>query len=453
MNSFLLPVPRSLLRTAAVAVLLTASAMSAAVAPNVIRSKIAGIDVLIYKTGVKDVVTLRGTLPAGDAQTGSGNAAIATLCGTLLDQGTTRRSKFAIADKLESVGAAIEFGVSAQALEVNAKCLKKDVPLVIGLIAEQLRFPALTAEEFEKAKAQIAGTLQRQAENTDFRADEAFRLAAFSPGHPNRETSTDEFLAAVQSAKLEDVKAFHAKFYGPAHCTLVLVGDVEPDVIKAEIGTAFAGWTGGVDYLHPAKSTGTDAPKEQTVFMADKTSVSVVIGQPSGLRFGDPDYVALRTASSILGSDFTSRLVATVRDTEGLTYGIGAGLARDDFSDGDWKIRATFAPNLLNQGIASTMRLFQAWYDAGVTERELAQRKTNLVGRYKVALATTEGMADTLLLSVNRGVGVEWIDQYPDKVNALTLDEVNGAIKKHLDPARMVVIKAGTVPGGSSGKN
>ena len=250
----------------------------------------------------------------------------------------------------------------------------------VGLIAEQLRFPAFTEEEFNKAKAQFAGSLQRSAENTDFRAEEAFKQAVYSPGHPNREATTDEYLAALQTVKLDEVKAFHAKYFGPAHCTFVLVGDVDGDVIKSQFASAFAGWTGGVDYVHPAKSTGTDAPKEQTVFMADKTSVSVTIGQASGLHYGDPGYVALRTATSILGSDFTSRLVAQVRDTEGLTYGIRAQLAHDDFSDGDWKITATFAPKLLNQGITSTMKQLKAWYDQGVTDNELAKRKTNLIG-------------------------------------------------------------------------
>ena len=440
---FLPPASFSLL--VAAFVLFGASA-SAQIAPKVVRSKISGIDVLIYKTGVQDVVTMKGSLPAGDAMSGT-NAAIATLCGELLEQGTTKQTKFEIADKLERVGATIEFSVGSQALTISAKCLKQDVPLVIGILAEELRSPAFSKDEFTKAKAQVAGGMQRRAENTDFRATEAFNQAVYSPGHPNRDATTDEYLAAIAAAKLDDVKAFHAKYFGPAHFTLVLVGDVDAPVIQREIGTAFAGWTGGQDFIRAAKSTGTDAAKEQTVFMADKTSVSVLIGQPSGLHYGDPDYVALRAASSILGSDFTSRLIHHVRDTEGLTYHIDSALMHDDFTDGDWRIYATFAPNLLNQGLASTMRELKSWYNEGVTAKELDQRKTNMVGRYKVALATTDGMSDTLLKSVNRGVGPEWIDQYPGKVNALTLPEVNGAIKKHLKPDTMYVVKAGTVPG------
>lgn len=437
---------KQLLSLATLAFTLTATAF-AQIAPNVVRQKIAGIDVLIYKTGVKDIVTLKGSLPAGDSFAADGNVAVPTLCGLLLDQGTTKQDKYAVAEKLESVGATLSFSTGLHLVEVNAKCLAKDLPLVVGLIAEQLRFPALSAEEFEKAKTQYAGSIQRSLESTDYRAEDAFSRAIYPAGHANRPASPEEMLAAIASATLDQVKAFHAKHYGPAQFTLVLVGDVEATAARGEIAQAFAGWTGGVALPATGPVGTADAAKTVDVFMPDKTSVSIILGQASGLRYSDPDSVPLRAATSILGSDFTSRLIAQVRDTEGLTYGIFSQLDNDSFGEGDWRIVATFSPELLDKGLASTQRHLREWYTAGVTANELAQRKTNMVGRYKVSLATTDGMAGSLIKAVERGVGPEWLDQYPEKVNALTPERVNGVIKKHLDPDKMVLIKAGTIPG------
>lgn len=427
------------------ALALFSSGLLAQIAPNVIRQKAAGLDLILYKTGVQDVVTIKGSFPAGDAFAGDGNAAIPTLTGMLLDQGTTKHDKFAIADLLESVGASISFSVGDQSVEVSAKCLKKDVPLVVGLIAEQLREPAFAAEEFEKAKKEFIGGQQRAMENPDHRAGEAFTRAVFPVGHPNRSATSEEFVAAAESAKLEDVKAFHAKHYGPAHFTLVAVGDVDPAQIQTEVAKAFAGWTGGVDYLHPAKATGTDAPRDQTVFMADKTSVSVFWGQPSGLRSNDPDYQALRVANAILGSGFTGRLMGRVRDQDGLTYRTYSRLQNDTLTDGAWVMYASFAPALLDKGVAALKRELTAWHDQGVTEKEFTDRKTNLVGEFKVALATTDGLSAALLNAVERGYGPAWLDDYPKKISALTLPEVNGAIKKYLKPESMFLVKAGTV--------
>jgi zinc protease len=365
----------------------------------------------------------------------------------LLDKGTTKQDQFAIAEKLESVGATISFEVSSQMAEVSAKSLRKDAPLVISLIAEQLRTPAFAAEELEKVKKQLAGELQRQLESTDFRAKDAFVRAVYPVGHPNWQPSTEDLLAAIQTATLDEVKAFHKSHYGPGHFTLVVVGDLDVPQLQTAIGEAFAGWTGGSDVIHPAKAMSTDAPKEQTVFMPEKTSVSVILGQTSGLRYSDPDYQALRVGTAILGSGFTGRLMANVRDKEGLTYGIGSNLSNDTFTDGDWALKATFAPGMLEKGIASAKRQLTEWHDKGVTEQELAARKTDLIGTFKVGLATTDGMAAALLSAVHRGYDVSWLDEYPKKIGSLTVAEVNSAIKKHLKPENMVIIKAGTVAG------
>jgi len=102
------------------------------------RTQVDGIDLITYRTDVKNVVVIMGSLPAGDAMAESGNIAIPTLAGMMLDRGTKSLDKFAIAEKLDDVGAEISFSVSTQSLEVRGKCLKKDLPLVMGLIAEEL---------------------------------------------------------------------------------------------------------------------------------------------------------------------------------------------------------------------------------------------------------------------------------------------------------------------------
>ncbi|MBC7917289.1 MAG: insulinase family protein [Rhodoferax sp.] len=414
------------------------------VAAQAKRTKAAGIDLITYTMGVKDVVTIRGALPAGRSAA-TGNPAIPALTGMLLDQGTTKQDKFKISAQLESVGATINFRTANDTLEISAKALKKDLPLVMGLIAEQLRAPAFSAEEFEKAKKQMAGGLKRSLESTDFRAAEAFRRAIYPVGHPNHAPAVEDMLAAVESAKLEDVIAFHKAYYGPAQMTLVVVGDVDAKTVPAEVSRAFAGWQGGKAPARATKAAALTAPKELVVAMTDKTSVSVVIGQPSGLRYNEPDYQSLRVATAILGSGFTGRLMANVRDKEGLTYGVGASMASDTFQDGDWSITATFAPGLLDKGIESTKRQLTLWYDAGATAAEIDSRKSNLVGAFQVGLSTTNGMAGTLLATVQRGYPLNWIDDYPGQIRALNDAQINGAIKKYLNPDKMVLVKAGTL--------
>lgn len=418
----------------------------AQIADKAVRAKIAGIDLIAYKTDVKDVVTFRGSLPAGDSFAPKNNLAVPTLAGEMLDQGTTKQDKFAIAQKLDDIGASISFSVDGVMLEFRGKCLRKDLPVVISLLAEQLRMPAFPESEFVKLKKQLIGDLQRAMESTDYRASQAFSEAVFPIGHPNYSPPTKEFVAAIEAAKLEDVKAFHAAYYGPAHATLVVVGDADIDALKSDLAKAFEGWTGGKAVTDFPKAAMAEKEREQTIAMADKPNVTYVLGQASGLQYKDADALALRVGTAVLGSGFTGRLMANVRDKEGLTYGIGAGLSNDAFNDGAWQITANFAPDLLDKGMASTKRQLDSWYKDGVTAAELERMKSNLIGTFKVGLATTDGLANALLNAVHRGYDVKWLDEYPKRIEALSLADVNGAIKKHLQPGKMTVIKAGSVP-------
>lgn len=135
-----------------------------------------------------------------------------------------------------------------------------------------------------------------------------------------------------------------------------------------------------------------------------------------------------------------------VRDKEGLTYGIYAGLSRDTFGDGDWEVTATFAPSLLAKGIASAQKVVDEFLANGVTAEELAAKKTNMVGKHQVTLTTTSGLARALMTTVQRGLPVSFLDEFPAKVEAITLDEVNTAIKQRLKPDQFVLVEAGTVP-------
>ena len=425
--------------------LLVSAGAFANMASQASRASTDGIDVVTYPTGVKDVVVVIGVLPAGDAMGEPGNITIPTLTGMMLDRGTKVLDKFAIADRLENVGAEISFAVGAQSLELHAKCLKKDLPMVMGLIAAQLRTPAFQSAEFAKAKQQFIGALQQSMQSTEGRAQEAFGRALFPPGHPNRPHSIAEYLAAAKTASLDDVRTFHAKYYGPAHMTLVLVGDVSAADVQAQVGKAFEGWTGGHDYIRPARPAAATAASEVSVPLSDKPSVSVILGQATGLKYRDTDALALRVGTAILGHGFTGRLMGTVRDKEGLTYNIGAGMGQDTIADGSWEISASFAPALLDKGVASTRRELQKWWADGITDAELADRKQGLVGGYFVGLSTSGGVAGTIVTLIQRGYELSWLDTYPEAIKALTRTQVNTAITSHLDPAKMVLVEAGSV--------
>ena len=169
------------------------------------------------------------------------------------------------------------------------------------------------------------------------------------------------------------------------------------------------------------------------------------IGQYTGLQRSNPDFVAFTIGNYVLGGGFSGRLMLTVRDEAGLTYGIYARHTGHTYTPGHWFVNASFAPDLFDKGRKATMEQLQLWRNEGITEAELKDRKTSLIGSFKIGLATTSGMASNILAVIQRGEDPSYIYKYPAELEAVTLQQVNAAIKKYIDLDNLVIIEAGSL--------
>ena len=182
--------------------------------------------------------------------------------------------------------------------------------------------------------------------------------------------------------------------------------------------------------------------------MPDKTSVDLVQGLLVGIDREHPDYLPLSMGTYVLGGNFSARLMTTVRDEEGLTYGIGASIhGAAEGKDGFWAVHGTFSPELLAKGMKSIRVQLNKWVKKGITAEELALKKTTLTGGYKVGLATTAGIAATILDILERGRDLTYLDKYVDEIEALTLDGINRAIETYIQPDSLVTVAAGSIDG------
>lgn len=414
---------------------------------NITQKEVASIDVITATTGVEQVVTFKGSFAAGDSFSPEENPVIADLTGNMLDKGTTQHNKFEIAEMLANMGAELSFSVDDFNLAFTGKCLNKDFDKVIEILAEQLRNPAFSEEEFTKLVEQRKGNFQQQMESTNARAGEMLNKLIFPEDHPNNGSTLQELIDALDKVTLDDVKEFFSKYYGPKSMIFVAVGDIEPGTVESAIASNFEGWSGGIDYPEIEAADETENGQFKIVKMEDKTSATLQVGMSTGLIKTSEDYLPFYLGNDILGhpGGFSGRLMSIIRDDEGLTYGIYSWHTSDIFADGKWVVQGAFAPQLLEQGIESTMREIKRWVEEGVTEEELNKAKERLSGIYKVQLATTNGLASQLLSFAQRGYDVSYIDQYPQDIQAVKLEDVNSAIKKYIDPDKAVKVIAGTV--------
>ena len=408
-----------------------------------------GLRLITLPMGIQDVVTIVGSFYGGDIFSPTENQATADVTVAMLDKGTRSRDKFEIGALLEAVGAAVRFSSDDFRVNFSARCLKSDLPLVIELLAEQLMEPAFHEEDLASLKKRILGNLKRQLESTDEQARIAFSQLLYGPRHPNYIPGIESQIAEVEALTIEDLAAFYRQHYGRGSIALVATGDLDRAELEQHLAAQLGSWS-QVDIAPPSlddRRADLTAPgREKFVTLQEKTSVNLLLGMAVGIDREHPDYLPLVVATFILGGNFSARLMTTVRDKAGLTYGIGSSIGgAGEGKDGFWAIHGTFAPPLLATGQAATLEQLDLWLGDGVIAEELAAKKTTITGSYQVGLASTKGMAGAILNVVERGRDLSYLDTYPDEIRALELDQVNGVIGRYLDRDRLVLVAAGSI--------
>lgn len=407
--------------------------------------------VFVLKTPTPGIVSWRGSF-AAHPDFAAGDELVQVLTVELLDKGTAHRDRFELAEVLENRGAHLSFSSNGRYVGFEGQALRDDLPAVLDVMAEQLRVPLFDADEFEKARAQVLAGLQRGLENTGSQASGALSRRIYGPAHPNYSAPTRHSIERLAAFTPEQVRAYHAAHFGSNDLLLVLVGDVEADAVETAVRAAFGDW--GPHDAPPAFETAADPqpPGTTDVPIPDKMNVDVRLGHALPVRRDDDDYLPLFLATFLLGGNFSSRLMTTVRDEMGLTYGIRAGLSglSTDY-DGHLQISVTLSQENIERGTAATRAEVQRLVEEGTTDDELSDTKTTVQGSYLVGLATTQGLAATLHRNARRGFDVAYLDRYPHLVEAVTRDRLDAVVRQHLRPDALQCARAGMLPGADFG--
>jgi predicted Zn-dependent peptidase len=400
----------------------------------------------LLRTGIDDVVSWRGAVVANPVFEHGQDLHLHLLAG-MLDKGTRRRDRFAIADLLEGCGAQLGFTTSGIRLGFWGRSLRADVPDVLRVMAEQLREPAFEGDEFEKARQRGLASVQRSMEDTGYLASAGLSRLLYTPRHPNYIMPTEEEMETLRTLQREEVIAFYERHIGANELLLVMVGDLEAGEARKAAEEGLGSWGERLASPRFAVKASRRPGGERIVHaMADRPNLDVRIGHALTIRRDADEYPALYLANHILGGNFSSRLMDTVRDDLGLTYGIHSSLAGVSTRyEGHWKISVTLSQEHLERGIEATLLEVRRFVDEGPTERELQENRTTIAGAFNVKLSTTTGLAETMLAGLRNRFGPAYLDEWPARIEALTMEEVRRAIERHFHPDRADVSIAGTI--------
>lgn len=382
----------------------------------------------VAPTHIHDVVVVKGSVLGGRNMLPKTLDIVPALTADLLDAGTAKKKKHAIRDALAGKGISLSFSSSGDRTEFSGQCFPEDLPLLLSTITECLGGAIFPEAEVKNAKALALGNLAEAKSNTRALAGYALSTLLYDTDHVNYARPIElqeKSVASVRRAHLQDFR----KKLGKKGLVLAIVGDTTVTTARNAVEKAFGKLSAGTMAV-PVKQSNKKIQKEneKLIPIADKANIDVLLGVALPLTIKHELYHPMLVLIDMLGGGVTSHLMQTIRERDGLTYGVYASLGGLDAGvDGYLKIWATFSPNAYTDSVKKLRQEIEIFFSKGLTEEALTKRKEEMTGSYLVALSTTQNLAHSLHTIGANGFELSYLTEYPNVIRAVSLSDIINA--------------------------
>lgn len=406
------------------------------------RFEIGGIRAAVVPKGTRgQAVTAMLTLHFGDERSLAGRTEAASFTAALLDKGTATLSREQVQDRLDQLRTELSVSGGADQVTVMLNSRREHLPAAIALVGELLRKPAFPADAFDELKRQSLASIETRRKEPDAQARQAIARHGnpYPRGDVRHERTFDEIVEDVNALTLEQVKAFHTQFYGAGKAEFAAAGDMDVAAVRAALQAAFGDWGAGAAHTRIPQPLVAVPPERLVLRTPDKQNANLYVRLPIPLSDNDADYPALMVANYLLGSGGNSRLWKRIRETEGLSYDVRSRVAWNSFeANSIWLGSAIFAPqNAAKVEAAFREELARALKD-GFTAKELAEGQRGLLSFRRLSRAQDASIAGGLANNLYLGRTFAVSAQVDAAIGKLTLAQVNAALRKYVQPDKLV---------------
>ncbi len=347
----------------------------------------------------------------------------------LIEEGAGDMDARTYARELESLAASFRYNATDDTVSISARFLTENRDEVVDLLRTTIHEPRFDQDAVDRVKAQVVSGLRSDQTDPNDIAGRHFAEMAYGD-HPYG-TEGKGTIESVSALTREDVVAAYDGVFARDRMYVGAVGDITAE----ELGVLLD------ELLADLPAAGKPIPGKADVTIPGGVSVvefdtpqSVALFGHAGIDRDDPDFFPAFILNHILGGGgFESRLMQEVREKRGLTYGVSTFLVPKDLAS-----VYLGSVSSANDRIADAVEVIRAeWARAateGVTQKELDDAKTYLTGAYPLRFDGNGQIAGIMVGMQMQGLPIDYIATRNDKVNAVTLDDVNRVASELLDP-------------------
>ncbi len=392
-------------------------------------------------------VVVSATFRFGDEKSLFGRSTDASLAGAMLMRGSTAHTRQQIREELDRLKARANAGGGATQATLQIETVRDNLPATLTLMAEILRSPAFPAAEFESLKQERLAQLEELRSEPQAIASIEFarHMNPYAKGDVRYRQTLDEQIADIEAATLDKARQFYQDFYGASNAQLAIVGDFDEAAVMSVVRDRFATWKSPKPYARVPSVYTAAAPVNQSFTTPDKTNAVFYAGVNLPVRDDDPDYPSLVMANFMFGGGFlNSRLATRLRQKDGLSYSVGSNLQVSSLDKASlFNVGAIYAPqNAAKLEAAFKEELAHVLRD-GFTPQELEAARTGWLQGRTVTRSQDQQLAGRMATDLFLERTLKWDADLEKKVAALTVDQVNAALRKYVSLEKVSIFKAG----------
>jgi zinc protease len=383
----------------------------------------------------------------GSEQSLAGHRGARELAAAMLERGTRSLTRQQLQDSLDLLRASVRVRGGVDRATITIETVRSSAPAVLALVADMVSEPRFDSAEFEQLKQERIAELEQDLSDPHALASVAFqrRINPRAPEHPLYTPTIEEHIKSITSATLQETRDFHDRFYGAGAADLVLVGDFDSAAVRSSATKLFGNWRAKEQWARiPVPYRAIDS-STTVIETPDKANAMFYAGLNLPIRDDAADYPALLMGDYIVGGgSIESRLANRIRQKEGISYGVGSYMTmRAMDSSGVWQSYAIFAPENASRLTRAFDEEIARVLKSGVTAEELSKAKSGWLQEYEQERSNDDELASEIAThrEVNRTFGYD--ADLERRVQAVTVAQVNAALRKYLVPSSFTKVRAG----------
>jgi len=395
-----------------------------------------------------ETVSMQLTLRFGTGDTLKDKIGATELLGILMARGTEQYDYTELQDELNRLRIEMSMSTTIGVLQASLKTKREYLPEAVALLGDVLRHPRLDANELEVLRRQIITNLQQGTTEPQSLAPRSVRrtLSPYPKDDVRYVMSAEEEIDMYKNVTIEEIRNLHAGFLSNQAGEVSAVGDFDPDELKSLINAQLADWKTDQPFVRVDRKAHPDVEQSLDIIETpDKANAFFFSSQQYDLKDSDPEYASLVLGNYILGGgSLSSRLGNRVRQQEGLSYGVRSGIsARAKDSRVDFTLYAITNPQNRDKLMAVMIEELEKLREDGITQEELDQAKVAYLQAARVRRSGDGALTSELLSTLFNDRTMAHYAEHDAQIEAATVESVNKAINKYIDPEKLIKAIAG----------